>query len=81
MLINDYEDGIAAYERKDYATVLIKFRSAALQGNATAQTILGPNMKGNRCIYTWISSHQNGDGHRDFVEKKGEFYFLGIEVL
>jgi len=28
-----YEDGLAAAERKDYATALAKFRSAAQQGN------------------------------------------------
>jgi TPR repeat protein len=33
----DYEDGVAAIERKDYATAFVKFRSAALQGDAVAQ--------------------------------------------
>jgi TPR repeat protein len=37
----DYEDGWAAYERKDYATAFSKFRSAALQGSAAAQYNLG----------------------------------------
>jgi TPR repeat protein len=37
----DFEDGLAAYNRKDYTTALKKFRSAAQQGNAAAQTNLG----------------------------------------
>jgi len=37
----DYEDGVAAFERRDYATAFTKFRSAAQQGNARAQTIVG----------------------------------------
>ena len=37
----DYEDGLAAYARKDYATAVTKFRSAAQQGVAEAQTNLG----------------------------------------
>ena len=37
----DFEDGLAAYERKDYRTALSKFRSAALQGSSKAQYNLG----------------------------------------
>ncbi|NBQ76580.1 MAG: sel1 repeat family protein [Acetobacteraceae bacterium] len=37
----DFEDGVAAYKRKDYSTALAKFRSAALQGSATAQYNIG----------------------------------------
>ena len=37
----DYEDGKAAYERRDYTTALTKFRSAAQQGSASAQFSLG----------------------------------------
>jgi len=37
----DFEDGVAAYWRKDYATALTKFRSAAKQGNANAQAFAG----------------------------------------
>jgi len=37
----DLEDGWAALERKDYATALAKFRSAALQGNDVAQYNFG----------------------------------------
>jgi len=40
-LAGDYEDGVAAAKRKDYATAFIKFRSAALQGNPQAQYALG----------------------------------------
>ena len=37
----DFEDGMAAYDRKDYATAVAKFTSAADQGDAFAQTFLG----------------------------------------
>ena len=37
----DMEDGLAAYQRKDYATAFTKFRSAAQQGNRDAQTFVG----------------------------------------
>ena len=37
----DFEDGLAAFERKDYTTALTKFRSAALKGNRDAQTLVG----------------------------------------
>ena len=37
----DFEDGVAAIKRKDYATALIKFRNAAQQGSAAAQYNLG----------------------------------------
>ena len=40
-LAGDFEDGVAAIERKDYATALAKFRSAAQQGVAEAQFNLG----------------------------------------
>ncbi|NCX22776.1 MAG: sel1 repeat family protein, partial [Betaproteobacteria bacterium] len=40
-LAGDLEDGLAAYIRKDYATALAKFRSAAQQGVADAQYNLG----------------------------------------
>jgi len=37
----DYEDGMAAYDRKDYATALEKFHSAAQKGIADGQYLLG----------------------------------------
>lgn len=37
----DFEDALAAYNRKDYTTALKKFRSAAQKGNANAQTAVG----------------------------------------
>ena len=37
----DFEDGMAAAERKDYATAFEKFRSAAMNGNRDAQTFVG----------------------------------------
>jgi len=40
-LAGDFEDGVAAINRKDYATALAKFRSAAQQGLAKAQYNLG----------------------------------------
>jgi TPR repeat protein len=40
-LAGDFEDGVDAYGRQDYATALAKFRSAAQQGSASAQFSLG----------------------------------------
>ena len=37
----DFEDGMAAYERQDYATALAKWRSAAQRGNRSAQALIG----------------------------------------
>ncbi len=37
----DFEDGVAAYERKDYTTAFIKYRNAAQLGNAAAQALVG----------------------------------------
>lgn len=37
----DFEDGDAAYERKDFSTAISKFKSAAVQGDASAQFYLG----------------------------------------
>jgi TPR repeat protein len=37
----DFEDGAAAFKRKDYATALTKWRSAAQEGDLNAQTMLG----------------------------------------
>lgn len=36
-----YEDGQAAYEREEFATAVAKFKTAAEQGNARAQSMLG----------------------------------------
>ena len=40
-LAGDLEDGVAAYDRKDYATALTKWRLVAQQGNRDAQTFIG----------------------------------------
>ncbi|MDA0221360.1 MAG: tetratricopeptide repeat protein, partial [Proteobacteria bacterium] len=37
----DYQDGVDAYNRGDYATALHEWRPLAEQGNAYAQSILG----------------------------------------
>ena len=37
----DFEDGVKALDRKDYATALSKFRRAAQRGEARAQSMLG----------------------------------------
>jgi len=37
----DFEKGVAAYEKKDYAAALREWRSLAAQGNASAQSNLG----------------------------------------
>ncbi len=36
-----FAEGLAAYERGDYATALREFRPLAEQGDATAQSVLG----------------------------------------
>jgi TPR repeat protein len=38
---DDFEDGSEAYKKKDYATALKKFRSAAVENDAYAQVNLG----------------------------------------
>ena len=37
----DLEDGIAAYDKQDYATAIVHFKAAAAKGNASAQNYLG----------------------------------------
>jgi len=37
----DLEDGIAAYDKQDYATAIVHFKAAAAKGNASAQYNLG----------------------------------------
>lgn len=37
----DYEDGVSAYEKKDYVTALKKFKVSASTGNAKAQRYIG----------------------------------------
>ncbi len=37
----DYEDGVVAYDRGDYATAVAKFEKAAARGDAEAQFALG----------------------------------------
>jgi len=37
----DIEDGLAAYDKKDYATAIQKFKAAGINGNAIAQFIVG----------------------------------------
>ena len=59
----DFEDGMAAIERKDYATALAKFRSAAQQGNAAAQYNLGV-------------MYRNGDGVAQDYKEAVRWYQL-----
>jgi TPR repeat protein len=40
-LAGDFEDGLAAYQQKDYTTALAKFRSAAQQGILGAADLVG----------------------------------------
>ena len=37
----DFEDGMAAYQQKDYATAVKRFRSAAISGDDVAQDFVG----------------------------------------
>jgi tetratricopeptide (TPR) repeat protein len=82
----DYEDGKAAYERRDYTTALTKFRSAAQQGDAGAQNILGvmyANGQGVALDYKeavrWFQiSAQQGDANAQ--NNLGNKYFNGQGV-
>jgi hypothetical protein len=38
---DDYEDGLAAFNKKNYLQAVQKFKSAVMKGNADAQTYLG----------------------------------------
>lgn len=40
-IADDYEDGVAAYGKSDYATAISRFTDAAEQGNDRAQYALG----------------------------------------
>ena len=44
-MATDFKDGVAAFVKKDYATALTKFRSAAQQGNKAAQYNFGTMYK------------------------------------
>ena len=40
-VFSDFQDGVVAYQRGDYATALKEFRASAEQGNGLAQYNLG----------------------------------------
>ena len=42
---DDYQDGLDAYERKDYKTAFEKLKPLAEQGNADAQMVLDALIK------------------------------------
>ena len=54
----DFEDGVAAHEKKDFATALRKFKSAAAQGDADAQYNLGVMYSnGQGVVQDYVRSH------------------------
>ena len=54
----DFEDGFSAYEKKDYATALKKFRLAATQGNVGAQGYLaGMYALGEGVTQDFVKAH------------------------
>ena len=54
VIAQDYEAGVAAYNRGDYAAALGEFRALAEQGHATAQTNLGIMYHDGLAVATWV---------------------------
>jgi TPR repeat protein len=58
-LAGPFEDGVAAYDRKDYAAALWIFRPLAEQGNASAQNNLGVMYAiGNGIPQDYVEAHK-----------------------
>jgi TPR repeat protein len=58
-LAGPFEDGVAAYDRKDYAAALWIFRPLAEQGNASAQNNLGVMYAiGNGMPQDYVEAHK-----------------------
>ncbi len=53
----DFEDGRTAYDKKDYATAIQKFKAAGIKGNASAQFIVG-------------AMHENGKGIKKIRQRR-----------
>ncbi len=78
----DYQAGVAAYERGDYATALREFRSLAEQGNSDAQVVqtLRPLREGEKaCRY--LPNSQKGIGghntHSASIKHRGRAIQIG----
>ena len=82
----DIQDGVAAYERGDYATALREFRPLARQGQASAQGMLGimyDEGKGVPQDYAeaakwWRLAAEQGDANAQTL--LGAMYFNGKGV-
>ena len=58
-LAGSFKDGVAAYDRKDYAAALWIFRPLAEQGNASAQNNLGVMYAiGNGMPQDYVEAHK-----------------------
>lgn len=62
------EEGLAAYNRGDFATALKEFRPLAEQGEAGAQTILG-------------AMYENGKGVPEYYVEAVKWYRLAAEQV
>ncbi len=85
-LAGDFEDGVAALVRRDYATALEKFRGPAEKGNAEAQYNLGVMYsKGHgvaqdykEAVRWYQLAAKQGDADAQY--NLGRMYFLGQGV-
>ena len=78
----DFEKGMAAYKRGDFATAYLEWRPLAGQGNASAQTNIGIMCAGGQGVlkddvlaHMWLSlaaakGHKKGSNARDIVAKR-----------
>ncbi len=83
----DFDAGVAAYERQDYATALREFRPLAEQGDAEAQNNLGVMyLKGegvaqdSKAAVQWYSKASE-QGHASAQIILGFMYSQGLGVL
>ncbi len=72
-----FDEGMAAYERRDYATALKEFRPLAEQGNVNAQTSLGiMYLNGYGATQDYVQAHfwsnlaasQDNDAARKYLD-------------
>ena len=83
---DDYEDGLVAYKRGDYATALSRFRKAAKQGDADAQFALGAMYEHGQgvpldyktSVYWYNRAAEQGDASAQY--ELGYMYWMGRGV-
>ena len=83
----NYEDGVNAYNNKDYATALEEFKLAAEQGDSKSQYRLGlMHYSGDVKIYDFETAFQwilkaAEKGHRESQHRIGFMYQYGEGIL